>query len=361
MQFSKITLTGYKNYRASAFDFSKRIVGICGLNGKGKTNLLDAINYLCFTKSYFSNSDVINVNFGEAGFRLEGQLSLDGVNTKKIHCIYRASAKKEFFLDDVAYEKFSHHIGKFPCVVIAPDDVEMITGTSDGRRKFIDTLISQLDAEYLRQLILYNKVLAQRNSFLKNIPPSGVFDSGLLHVLDMQLAGPATYIFETRTRFLKLLFESVTAFYQRISEHQEVIALEYRSSLQEKDIRQLLKDSQKKDIALQRTTTGIHRDDILFLLKQHPFKNIASQGQRKSLLFACKLAEYEILRQEKGFYPVLLLDDIFEKLDDTRMSNLLEFVCKTNEGQVFITDTNAERLKNNLLQFTDDVQIIELA
>ena len=171
MGFTKIALTGYKNYQSRTFNFTHRIVGICGLNGKGKTNLLDAINYLCFTKSYFSKSDLTNVYFGAEGFRLEGDLSMNGntdEKSNKIVCIYRSSLRKEFFLDDVAYVKFSHHIGKFPCVIIAPDDIEMITGGSEERRKFMDTLISQVDAEYLQQLIIYNKVLAQRNSFLKN-------------------------------------------------------------------------------------------------------------------------------------------------------------------------------------------------
>ena len=161
MTFTKISLTGYKNYEAETFYFKQRIVGICGLNGKGKTNLLDAINYLCFTKSYFSKTDALNIFFGSEGFRLEAELNGNGAikgHATKIVCIYRSTLKKEFYLDDVAYVKFSHHIGKFPCVMIAPDDIEMITGGSEERRKFLDTLISQVDAEYLQQLINYNKV-----------------------------------------------------------------------------------------------------------------------------------------------------------------------------------------------------------
>ena len=172
MFFTKISLTGFKNYHAQIFEFKERIIGICGLNGKGKTNLLDAVNYLCFTKSYFTKQDVLNVHFGEEGFRLEGTLENETVenNSQKIVCIYRPSQKKEFYLDEVAYERFSQHIGKFPCVIIAPDDIGMITGGSEERRKFLDTLISQVDAEYLQQLITYNKVMAQRNSFLKKHP-----------------------------------------------------------------------------------------------------------------------------------------------------------------------------------------------
>ncbi|MEO6681770.1 MAG: AAA family ATPase [Ginsengibacter sp.] len=189
MHFSEITLVGYKNYQSRTFQFSERIVGICGRNGMGKTNLLDAINYLCFTKSYFTGTDPMNVHFGAEGFRLEGKMETDTSDEKehKIVCIYRSGGKKEFLLDDIPYEKFSHHIGKFPCVMIAPDDIEMITGGSETRRKFIDTLISQIDPQYLQQLIIYNKVLVQRNSFLKNEAGKNSFNLSLLEVLDNQL------------------------------------------------------------------------------------------------------------------------------------------------------------------------------
>ncbi|HEV2830502.1 MAG TPA: DNA replication and repair protein RecF [Hanamia sp.] len=362
MVFTKIVLTGYKNYHSKTFHFTERIIGICGLNGKGKTNLLDAINYLCFTKSYFSKSDLLNVHFGAEGFRLEGELQneKDKQGAQKIVCIYRSSLKKEFYLNDVAYEKFSQHIGKFPCVMIAPDDIEMITGRSEERRKFIDTLISQVDAEYLQQLIVYNKVLLQRNSFLKNESSKNTFDTGLLEVLDQQLIPSANYIHRIRKEFSKNLFPLIQNFYKSISGNNEVVTLEYNSQLNENNFAQLLISSRQKDRLLQRTSTGIHKDDLTFLLNENVFKTIASQGQRKSLLFACKLAEFEILKKIKGFSPVLLLDDVFEKLDENRMKNLLEYVCQKNNGQVFITDTHLDRLQNALSQFGDAVQIIEL-
>lgn len=362
MGFTKIALTGYKNYQSRTFNFTHRIVGICGLNGKGKTNLLDAINYLCFTKSYFSKSDLTNVYFGAEGFRLEGDLAMNGntdEKSNKIVCIYRSSLRKEFFLDDVAYVKFSHHIGKFPCVMIAPDDIEMITGGSEERRKFLDTLISQVDTEYLQQLITYNKVIQQRNSFLKNdVSPS--FDKQLLEALDAQLLAPAKYIFETRLRFTKLLIPLIRKFYHEISGNEEVVSVEYNSQLQEGDFFLLLVSSRQKDILTQRTNTGIHKDDLTFLLNENTFKATASQGQRKSLLFACKLAEFEMLLSINKTPPLLLLDDVFEKLDEERMKNLLEYVCKKNNGQVFITDTHRERLEAALAEFGKQVQIILL-
>lgn len=362
MVFTKIALTGYKNYHSKTFHFTERIIGICGLNGKGKTNLLDAINYLCFTRSYFSKSDILNVHFGAEGFRLEGELQneKDYEGAQKIVCIYRSSLKKEFYLNDVAYDKFSQHIGKFPCVMIAPDDIEMITGRSEERRKFIDTLISQVDAEYLQQLIVYNKVLLQRNSFFKNESSKNTFDTGLLEVLDQQLVPPANYIHKIRKEFSKNLFPLIQDFYKSISGNNEVVTLEYNSQLNENNFAQLLVSSRQKDKLLQRTNTGIHKDDLNFLLNENVFKAIASQGQRKSLLFACKLAEFEILKKIKGFSPVLLLDDVFEKLDENRMKNLLEYVCQKNNGQVFITDTHLDRLQTALSQFGDAVQIIEL-
>jgi DNA replication and repair protein RecF len=349
MAFNKIILTGYKNYQSKTFSFSKRIVGICGYNGKGKTNLLDAINYLCFTKSYFSKSDALNVFFGADGFRLEAELNghadIKHAATK-IVCIYRGF-KKEFYLDDVSYTKFSHHIGKFPCVMIAPDDIEMIAGGSEERRKFLDTLISQVDAEYLQQLIIYNKVLQQRNGFLKNETFQSNFDPQLLDALDAQLVLPGKYIFDTRKQFCEKIIPLVQQFYVFISGNKEVVSLEYNSHLNGNNFAQLLKQTRQKD-------------DITFFLDENIFKSIASQGQRKSLLFACKLAEFEILKEMKGTPPLLLLDDVFEKLDEVRMKNLLNYVCKINSGQVFITDTHRERLELALNEFDDEVQIIEL-
>jgi DNA replication and repair protein RecF len=323
---------------------------------------LDAINYLCFTKSYFSKTDALNIHFGDEGFRLEGELENEKSedNSQKIVCIYRSAQRKEFYLDDIAYEKFSHHIGKFPCVIIAPDDIGMITGGSEERRKFIDTLLSQLDPEYLQHLITYNKVLAQRNSFLKGEAQKSRFDFALLETFDQQLIVPGNYIHQVRKKFSLELFRLIQEFYKNISGNNEVVSIEYNSMLNENRFEELLIASRQKDRLTQRTNAGTHKDDLVFLLHENIFKAIASQGQRKSLLFACKLAEFEILKKEKKFPPVLLLDDVFEKLDENRIENLLKYVCRENSGQVFITDTHAERLKVSLSQFGDVVQLIEL-
>jgi DNA replication and repair protein RecF len=298
---------------------------------------------------------------GEGGFRLQGEfVSRSASDIESVVCIYRNIAKKELYLNDAAYEKFSAHIGKFPCVMIAPDDVEMVTGSSEERRKFIDTVLSQMNTGYLQQLIIYNKVLLQRNSLLKSFAEQRRTDLGLLDVLDEQLTAPGKEIYKIRKSFCRQIIPLVKKFYSQIANNDEVIELSYESQLNEQNYDDLLIKFRDKDLFLQRSNTGIHKDDLVAQLTGRNFKNIASQGQRKSLLFALKLAEFELLKTNKGFAPLLLLDDVFEKLDDIRMQNLLEWVCKENIGQVFITDTHTERLQNSLKAFNENFQIIEL-
>ena len=363
---SKITITQFKNYDFETFSFSERVIGICGLNGKGKTNLLDAIYYCCFTKSYFAKTDALNAQFGKDGFRLEGKAPSNSPkgggqeNTDSIICIYRGTGKKELYLNDVAYNKFSEHIGKFPAVMIAPDDVELITGTSEERRRYMDTVLSQTDAGYLQQLIQYNKVLQQRNSLLKRFAEQGKTDWSLLEIIDDQLVLPGNHIYAKRKLFTEQLIPLVQNFYQQIANNNEVVTLQYESQLNTTGFNDLLNQVREKDFYLQRSNAGIHKDDLLMQLNGQVFKNIASQGQRKSLLFALKLAEFEIIRTDKGFAPILLLDDVFEKLDDNRMQHLLHWVCCENKGQVFITDTHKERLAEALAALKIPHQIIEL-
>jgi DNA replication and repair protein RecF len=337
----------------------ERVVAICGNNGAGKTNLLDAIHYLCFTRSYFTRSDANTVQQGKAGFRIEGNIKLWDKPEKAV-CILRENGKKEFSIDDKVYEKFSQHIGRYPCVVIAPDDAVLITGGSEERRKFLDALLSQIDAEYLQQLIIYTRLVQQRNALLKNFAESGTKNFSLLDVLDEQLIQPATYIFNKRSEFVVSFLPAAKHLYQEIAQRPEDISLLYESQLLNASFKELLNATRQKDCLLLRTTTGIHRDDIEINMGSQLFRNIASQGQRKSLLFALKLAEMEVLKKEKGFAPFLLLDDVFEKLDEQRISNLLTKVCVENDGQVFITDTNEERLREHLEQLDVAYDVIAL-
>jgi DNA replication and repair protein RecF len=355
-RLTKISLTQFKNYSFSSFNFAERVIGICGHNGRGKTNLLDAIYYTCFTKSYFSKTDTINVQFDTDGFRLEAIFETD-----KLVLINRLGGKKELQLNEVVYDKFSQHIGKFPAVMVAPDDVELITGGSEGRRRFIDTVISQIDEQYLMQLIIYNKVLLQRNSLLKRFAEQGNTDWALLEVIDEQLITPGNYIFYTRKAFMLELMPLANELYKTIAANgEETLSLNYESQLHTNQFETILKQNQQKDMLLQRSNAGIHKDDISILLNGQVFKNIASQGQRKSLLFALKLAEFQLLKTKKGFAPILLLDDVFEKLDEERMRQLLKWVCVENDGQVFITDTHKERLETAFTNLGTGFQLIEL-
>ena len=325
----------------------------------GKTNLLDAIYYLCFTKSYFTKSDQQNVQKGAAGFRIEGHFEKEG-QPATIVCILRENGKKEFTADGEPHEKFSRHIGRFPCVIIAPDDVQIITGGSEERRRYLDALRSQLDATYLQNLIEYNKVLQQRNGFLKSLTERRLHDQSLLEVYDAQLIRPGTWLFERRHSFLKELLPLVNRHYTEIAGGEEPVSFSYESQLLNASFRDLLYQGREKDLYLQRTGAGIHKDDINMSFSDQPFKSIASQGQRKSLLFALKLAEYETLKLDKGFPPLLLLDDVFEKLDATRMHNLLDRVCVQNKGQIFITDTHPDRIRQELNALAVPCQIISL-
>ena len=336
-------------------------MGICGSNGIGKTNLLDAIHYLCFTKSYFGKTDSQHVLNGAQGFRIAGKINAGGPRREtELVCILRETGKKEFLIDGEAYEKFAQHIGKFPCVFIAPDDVQIITGTSEERRRFTDALLCQLDAQYLQHLIHYNKILQQRNGYLKSLAVSKMADSQLLDVYDRQLTVHGNYVFEQRTQFLKQLVPLVKSFYEKIAGVNEAVNIVYESPLLTASLEVLLKQYRDRDLQLQRTTQGIHRDDLQLSLNDQSFKSIASQGQRKSLLFALKLAEFDILKENKGFAPFLLLDDVFEKLDRQRMHNLLDWVCVKNSGQVFITDTHKDRLETALNDLAQPFQVIEL-
>jgi DNA replication and repair protein RecF len=360
LQLRSIALFQFKNYFHQEFSFSERLVGICGKNGLGKTNLLDAVHYLCFTKSYFTRLDALNALHGHKGFRLEGHFLL-GEREEKAVCIIRETGKKEFSLNEQSYSRFSQHIGHYPCVVIAPDDVQLIIGGSEERRKFLDTLLSQLDAPYLQSLIAYTKILQQRNSFLRAYNDGfGNRDLSVLDILDEQLAHEALVLSGKRKTFLLQFLPMVKTLYNEIARQYEAVSVVYESELLEQDLCMLLQQNRQKDLVVQRTSSGIHRDDLLFQLGQHPFKNVASQGQRKSLLFALKLAELEVLKREKGVAPLLLLDDVFEKLDEERIFNLLQRVCTETESQVFITDTNCNRLESALGKLQHGFQLISL-
>ncbi|QES90089.1 DNA replication/repair protein RecF [Rhizosphaericola mali] len=356
---SHIRLFQFRNYAQNNFDFKQRIVAITGKNGSGKTNLLDAIYMLCFTKSYFSKPDPLSVLKDHVGFRIDGNFQSKG-DDWSISLILRENNKKELTVNKETYKKFSAHLGKFPCVMVAPDDIELIIGSSENRRKFLDTLLSQLDSDYLLYLIQYNQILTQRNSLLKSAPKGQSPDPQLLDTYDELLAPLGMKIFEIRKTFLEHFGKSVLTQYQILAESDDFVNVFYQSKLSEQDYLYILKETRQKDILLQRTTAGVHRDDLIFNMGEVLFKSQASQGQKKSLLFALKLAEFKELKSTHGAAPILLLDDIFEKLDAARMQNLLKNACIENEGNVFITDTHAERIDEAMIGLNIPYQLITL-
>ncbi len=290
---------------------------------------------------------------------MEGRFEVDGREEKAV-CILRETGRKEFQLNDEAYTRFSKHIGRYPCVVIAPDDVDLIIGGSEDRRRFIDTILSQLYPDYLTALINYIKILQQRNSFLRAYNEGATRDLSVLDVLDNQLAKEGGIVFQHRVSFLRDFLPVAEAKYSGISGGGEAISLVYDSEMYSITMDALLQRNRQKDLVVQRTSGGIHRDDLVFGLGEQSFKTIASQGQRKSLLFALKLAEMETLKAAKGFSPLLLLDDVFEKLDEERITNLLAQVCADEQMQIFITDTSCARLQQTFERIGYPIQLIQL-
>ena len=355
----QLSLVQFRNYIQQQFNFTQRIVGIVGQNGTGKTNVLDALYYLSFTKSYFSRPDAQNVHHAYQGLRIDGQYTINNESVP-ITCILRENLKKEFYYDQELYAKHSQHIGKIPCVMIAPDDVQIITGSSEERRRLVDSLLSQIYPEYLKYLIQYNKVLVQRNSLLKLAAEMGTMDTLLLETLNEQLIANGLPIFNYRNDLMKELLPEVLSLYQHLAGSNDSVHIQYHSLLSENAFSDLLQQSLSKDTILQRTNVGVHKDDLLITIQGQSFKQEASQGQRKSLLFALRLAEWKIIKKYKGFSPILLMDDIFEKLDENRMFQLLAWVSNSTDGQVFITDTHKDRMEALLSKHTDTYQLIEI-
>lgn len=357
-KINHIKLVHFRNTHSETYSFENRITAICGLNGVGKTNLLDAIYFLCFTKSYFNKTDASSVEKGSLGFNITGSF-VKRAEEIPVSVILRENNRKELWVDQAMVSPFSSHIGKFPVVFIAPDDIILITGASEERRKFIDTILCQMDHDYLVHLIRYNKTLQDRNRYLKNAA-NGFIDSILLDAFDEQLITSGLLLLEKRTTFLEMLITSINALFSYISKDREIPVLTNSPSTTAENYRKNVQMSRQKDIMLQRTSVGIHRDDVEILLNDMPFKQAASQGQKKSLLFAMKLAEFDALKHHFGFEPILLLDDIFEKLDQERLKKLLEWVSIKNNGQVILTDTHQERVNEALGDISLPFQLIKL-
>ena len=359
MYLQKISLVNFKNLESQSFDFQQKINCFVGDNGVGKTNVLDAIYYLSFAKSYFNSVAVQNIKHGEAFFMVEGDYVLNDRN-EKIVCSLKRGQKKVLKRNGKNYDKFSEHIGQIPLVIISPADRDLVTDGSDTRRKFIDGVISQQNKKYLQNLIAYNKVLTQRNALLKYFAANRTFDALNLSVYDDQLANYGAEIYTIRKAFLEEFIPIFNAKYQIISGDKEVVNLIYKSQLNNFSISDLLKQSLEKDKILQYTTSGIHKDDLSFEIGEYPIKKFGSQGQQKSYLIALKLAQFEFIKQQSNVVPILLLDDIFDKLDEKRVSQIIDLVNKDEFGQIFITDTHSDRTENVLQQSNKKYQIFKL-
>ncbi len=353
----KIRLTQYRNYPSAAFTFSAPIVCITGSNGSGKTNLLDAIYYLCYTKSYFTATQQNSAQQGFDGFRIEGVFEHATDGFEEIVCKWKAG-KKEVFHDDVPYEKVTDHIGRYAAVMIAPDDLEIVNGGSDVRRKWMDGILCQTDKTYFDHLLQYQRVLIQRNAWLKMYglnPPSATAE---LEYYNAQLAFLGKYLHDGRDRFVREFLPLLEEFYRKLSSGMECISLHYQSDQYAQPLLQALEASMHNDCRLQRTTRGSHKDDLTFVFDGKDLKTFGSQGQKKTYLFALKLAQHAFLTNQLHFSPILLLDDIFEKLDQQRMEALLRILEGGAFEQVFLTDTHANRVSAAFGQ-TDKLQFVE--
>ena len=342
MILENLQLLYFKNYEEATTHFSPHINCFIGDNGSGKTNILDAIYYLSMGKSAFTASDLQNIKQGEAYFMVKGCFEAFS-SRDTIQCTFRPGQRKIITRNKLAYEKISEHIGRYPVVLISPYDTDLIREGSEERRRYFDSLISQLDQTYLNELIAYNYILKQRNSLLKQFADRNYFDKEYLQILDEQLAPAGAYLASVRQTFLTNFLPVFQQHYQHLSDSSETITLDYKSELPGADFKYLLRQAQRKDLLLQRTTVGPHKDDFVFLMDGWPVKNYGSQGQQKSYVIALKLAQFEVVAQQKGQKPLLLLDDIFDRLDGKRITKLLQLVAARTFGQLFITDSHLER------------------
>jgi DNA replication and repair protein RecF len=355
MLLENLHLLYFKNYEEADIYFSPHINCFVGDNGSGKTNLLDAIHYLSLTKSAFTASDLQNIKQDESFFVVKGRFQQQG-SPHTVQCTLRVGQKKVVTHNKAPYEKVSEHIGRFPVVLITPYDTDLIREGSEERRKFFDSLISQLDHPYLDLLIRYNHLLKQRNSLLKQFADRQYLDEEYLRVLDEQLVPAGQVIARTRQTFLDSFGPVFLRHYRHLSDSHEEVTLQYKSQLPGADFAQLLEQARRKDLALQRTTVGPHRDDFVFQMDGLPVKNYGSQGQQKSYVIALKLAQFEVLAQKKQAKPLLLLDDIFDRLDEKRITKLLEMVADHTFGQLFITDSHLDRTEKVLAGLSEEVK-----
>ena len=343
MHLKQLHLINFKNIESAQLSLSEGINCFIGNNGAGKTNLLDAVYYMSFCKSFFNPVDSQSIKHENDFFVIQGSYDLNG-NEEHIYCGFKKGQKKQFKRNKKEYEKLSNHIGTLPLVMISPQDENLIIEGSELRRKYIDSVISQYDKSYLEHLISYNKLLSQRNAYLKSISVLNNEAHNMLDIWDMQMISLGQGISQARKQFLIELKEIFHELYNYVSGSNEVVDFEYKSHLLKGDFEELLKESRNRDLVLGYSTKGIHRDDVEFSINGYPIKKIGSQGQKKTFLIALKLGQFMFLDKHKNTKPILLLDDIFDKLDSERGDRLIELVGGESFNQIFITDTQLNRV-----------------
>ncbi|MDB5121597.1 MAG: recombination protein RecF [Sphingobacteriales bacterium] len=359
MWLQKLSVLNFKNYSEAEVHLSPSVNAFTGNNGAGKTNLLDAVHYLSLCKSYFNPIDSQQIKQGADFYMVQGVFEKNA-QTEVISCGLKRNQKKQFKRNKKDYQRLADHIGLFPLVMISPNDVSIIIEGSEERRRFIDNVISQTDNSYLDELIIYNRNLLNRNALLKQIATTGKYDPTLLEIYNDQLVLSGTRIFNKRKVFMEVFTPVFNKHYQYLSDDAEQVELVYDSLLIKDDFSTLLVKSLERDRILERTTAGIHKDDLIFTLNGMPLKKFGSQGQQKSFLIALKLAQYTFLYQNKGFEPLLLLDDIFDKLDNNRTRKLMKMVSDKDFGQIFITDTSRDRIELVFKEINVDVTVFDI-
>jgi len=357
MIIDHISILNFKNIEEAELSFSPKMNCLFGNNGMGKTNLLDALFYLSFTKNHTNLLDNQIIEHDREFCVLQGYYK-DGDTIEEIYCGIKRKHRKVFKRNKKEYERMSEHIGLIPMVMVSPADTDLIQGGSDERRKFVDMIISQYDKAYLHSLIHYNKVLQQRNSLLRD--NTAVPDDSLFDILDRQLASDGRAIHQKRCEFIEGFVPVFRKYYQQICNEEESVDLQYESQLQDADIESLLASTRKRDKFLGYTGVGTHKDDFLFLLDKYLIRKIGSQGQNKTYLIALKLAQFNFLVQKGHSVPILLLDDIFDKLDAKRVEQIIALVARPEFGQIFITDTNRKYLDEILVGMNHDYKLFQV-
>ena len=347
MHLEKLNLLNFKNYSELEVELASRINCFVGNNGEGKTNLFDSIYYLSFCKSFFNNVDTMNIRHGQEFFMIQGVFRKNG-DSENVFCSLKKNQKKKFKRNDKEYQKLSEHIGLIPLVMVSPADSSLILEGSEERRKYLNGVISQFDRGYLIDLIKYNKILLQRNKLLKDFANKRYFESDSLDVWDDQLVQLGGKIHERREDFIQQLMPIFQYYYNFIADGHEQVELIYESQLKNNDFALILKNAREKDRIMQYSTVGVHKDDLKLMLSGYPIKKQGSQGQQKTFLLALKLAQYDFLKKVNKVKPIILLDDVFDKLDNNRVTKVIKLVSEDNFGQIFITDTSEKHLADIL-------------